>query len=690
MLVGLLFNLFISTRTGLRTNEMSIPQSETYARPTLEDYFGPDQEESDASERYADPLTVKTREKASAFAASFNALMNGVGIDAACEEAGVDASEVRRVLMVLLEMAAAAERQATSQGRSPTKKRRFHCPDYVSELTYRRDVLPRDLPAEEKARRIASLSRQWRRRWRSVHLVLCRTHLPLVERERGGLVGKKRRATIYTDHMADLLARIAERAKQFKKGLPVTRYNRAAEEILADFREEVTPYAPEWTADVNTEVTNKHPKVKSSENEDPPYIRSLRRAVELAKKEVREATPDESSARLTELHEWLNALWSGGDGGSTDTDEASPVLHNVDTDSDTENDNLDRTRVSYLNEQETAKTLEKTQNPPGDGATPSPPVYSVEYDAEPEPRGQSLAEAEVALDAFVSVGARACVAVVVDDALPFEESYVSDAHLTADEFRCALPYYLEHNSENETYSLCVRFAGKEPSWDWYGTRRLIQADDCSAEEYARLLPFSFFAIRTSPSNPRGYQVWMALSDEITDHEEFKRQKRRLYAKFNPTKDKRKLNGGAHGSVRWPGLLNRKPKHRYADGESPRVQLLSVTPGRITSLAELDAAGLLAPPPKGMTPDEVRELKAKLPDGGWPDINDYLSRAGDRSGPECGWAMASFKRGFPRHAIIAKLKEVGPKASTRDDDYAEQTVTAAWNFLVEQSGERAVA
>ncbi len=657
---------------------MSIPQSEPYARPTLEDYFGPDQEEQDFSERYADPLTVRTREKASAFAASFSALMGGVGIDDACEDADVDAGEVRRVLMVLLEMAAAAERQAATQGRTPTKKRRFHCPDYVAELTYRREVLPRGLPEEELTRRKASLSRQWRRRWRSVHLVLCRTHLPLVERERGGLVGKKRRATIYTDHMADLLARIAERAKQFKKGLPVTRYNRAAAEILTDFREEVAPYAPEWTPDTNTEGARARAKTRKIESDDPPYIRSLRRAVELAKKEVQAATPDESSARLTELHEWLNALWGGGDGGSANTGEASPVLHNVDTTQDSENDNLDRTRMSYLNEKETAKNPEKTQNPPGDGAVPSPPVYSVKCDAETEPRGQSLSEAEGTLDAFTSVGAEDVVAVVVDDTLPYGENKVSDEHLSVREFRRSLPYYLEHNLDNPTHSLCVRPRGP---------RRLIQVDDCSWEVVRLLLPFAFLVAMTSPGN---YQVWIALADVIPDDEEFKAQKRRLYKKLNPKKDPKGANGGAHGSIRLPGTLNRKPARRYADGESPRVQLLSVTPSLVTSLAELDAAGLLAPPPKGMTPEEVRELKAKLPSGGWPDINDYLGRAGDRSGPECGWAMASFKRGFPRYAIIAKLKEIGPKASTRDDDYAEQTVDAAWNFLTEQAGERAVA
>jgi hypothetical protein len=211
-------------------------------------------------------------------------------------------------------------------------------------------------------------------------------------------------------------------------------------------------------------------------------------------------------------------------------------------------------------------------------------------------------------------------------------------------------------------------------------------DDCTIEEVRALLPYAFFVAMTSPNR---FQVFIALSDGIESDEEFKTLKRRFFKKLNPTKDPEKANGGANGSVRWPGTLNRKPKRRYADGESPRVQILRVSPGRVVSVAELDAAGMLAPPPRRATPEEVRELKAKLPDGRWPDINDYLGRKGDRSGPECGWAMAALGRGWPRRSVVAKLREIGPKASTRDDDYAEQTVAAAWSFLTERATEKGV-
>jgi len=637
----------------------------------MEIYHDPAAHEKSESARAADALTVTARRKASVLAASFNALMHAAGIDDACKDAGVDPNEARRLFMVLLEMAMRAEIQAETQGRPHSKRRRYHCAAWLAELIYRREVLPRDLPEEEENRRKAALSRQWRRRWKEViHPVQCRTHLPLVEREQGGAWSGKREASRYVDHLGELLAGIATRAAQLKTGLIIARYSRAAAEVLANFREEVAPYAPEWVPEVEVEAAAE--KSKRREPTEESLTKKAEQIVKRAGHSIRELArglpPEEAAALRLAAHEWLEEGF--GDGPADPPDQCSPVLHShvlymADT------SDLDRTNLSYLNEHETAKTSAKTQNPPGADAPQLPPDEAVEDDAETEPRGQSLAEAEADLDAFLSVGAQDVVAVVVDDTLPFNENKVSDDHLSVEQFRRALPYYLEHNQDNDTHSVCVRPRGRS---------RLIQADDCTIEEVRLLLPYAFFVAMTSPNR---FQVWIALSDGISD-DEFKVLKRRFFKKLNPTKDPEKANGGANGSIRWPGTLNCKPERRYADGERPRVQLLHVSPGRITSLAELDAAGLLAPPPKRMTPEEVRELKVKLPDGSWPDIFDYLSRRGDRSGPECSWAMAALGRGWPPSSVVAKLKEIGPKARTRDDDYAEQTVAAAWTFLTERA------
>jgi hypothetical protein len=643
---------------------MNIHQT-PYERPTFEDIFGPD-DTPDAEDLRVDEHTLKARKYSSDHVAAIKATLKAAGFS----------DEVLKSFMTVMDAASRADNNGS-------KHRRFHCVDWVMALFHRRGPVPEGLSEDEATRRKASLARSWRRAWEPIHAEQCQTHIGFVIREPGKIINNKRITSAYEDRLTDVVNAVLQRARQIR-ARRIDRFDVAAAEVLEQFKKDFPVYAPEWKPPEPPVPTEEEESETQEEDDDPPEIQSFRRAVRRIRKLTTELPEDQAEAMRLNLRELIDEEWSGR---TSEDRHVRPVFHDVDT------KNAEwLTETIRESDLRAAATGGKCENAAENG--PHAPNDMDKFvhiiDPEPEPRGQSLTEAEAALDAFVSVGARACVAVVVDDALPFEESLVSNDHLTVDGLRRALPYYLEHNLENETHSLCVRFAGKEPSWDWYGSRRLIQVDDCSAEEYARLLPFSFFAVRTSPSNPRGYQVWMALSDEITDHEEFKKQKRRLYGKLNPQKDPKGANGGAHGSVRWPGSLNHKLTRKYADGESPRVQLLSATPGRITSLAELDAAGLLAPPPKGMTPEEVRELRAKLPSGGWPDINAYLSRAGDRSGPECGWAMAAFKRGFPRHAIIAKLKEVGPKASTREDDYAEQTVTAAWGFLTEQASEKVMA
>ena len=463
----------------------------------------------------------------------------------------------------------------------------------------------------------------------------------------------------------------------------VDKFERAFKQCLKEFREQklIPEYAPESRTPKEKEACAKaQAEAQKMKQEPTVQVEGIaRRATARAAKVVADLPDDEALAVDIALVEWITDEWKKATGRVLPFTPGLPVLKVADTNFS----DVPETASSCASPQEAKGDFgaenEETPSQSTDNMSYETPLGEVlEYDPDPEPRGQSLAEAEAVLDAFESVGARDVVAVVVDDALPYGENKVSDDHLNVGKFRRSLPYYLEHNLEHMTHSVCGRPQGE---------RRLIQVDDCNWEVARLLLPFAFLVAMTSPGN---YQVWIALSDVISDDEEFKAQKRRLYQRLNPKKDKKGPNGGAHGSIRWPGTLNRKPSRRYADGESPRVQLIGVMLGHTVSLAALDAAGLLEPLPKKATPEKVRELKAKLPSGGWPDVNDYLSRAGDRSGAECSWAMAALKKGFPRHAVIAKLKEVGPKACTRDDDYAEQTVTAAWDFLTEQAGEKVVA
>ncbi len=297
----------------------------------------------------------------------------------------------------------------------------------------------------------------------------------------------------------------------------------------------------------------------------------------------------------------------------------------------------------------------------------TPPQVRVEYDAEPEPRSINLAEAAAAADACASVGAEHVLVVWTDETLPPEENCTgTDRYKSLAEFQADLPRLLKRNEQSPVESMAVRVR-------WKGETHLLQVDECAPEQRERLAPYSFMQIATSRGNG---QAWLAFSEALTQGQ-YDELKCRLFTRLNPTQSKEGVNGGAHGSVRWPGSLNRKPKRRYADGASPRVQLLSVQPGRKVRIAELDAAGLLAPAPPERTPEQIKEIKGRLPKG-WPDFGEFLHRhAGDRSRAEFAWSCRAIEMGWPRYRVEEELSRIGAKARTRTrDNYATETVSKA--------------
>jgi hypothetical protein len=290
----------------------------------------------------------------------------------------------------------------------------------------------------------------------------------------------------------------------------------------------------------------------------------------------------------------------------------------------------------------------------------------VEYDPEPEPRGINLSEASTAADACASVGVEHVLVVWTDETLPVGKNCAgTDEFKSIAEFQENLPRLLARNERSPVESMAVRVR-------WVGETHLLQMDECAPELLERLAPFSFMQIATSQGNG---QAWLAFSEALTQ-EQYDELKRRLFSRLNPTKSKEGVNGGAHGSVRWPGSLNRKPKRRYADGESPRVQLLSVQPGRTVSIAELDAAGLLAPAPPKKTSEQIREIKGRLPQG-WPSMDEYLAKHEDRSTAEFAWCCRAIEAGWPQYKVEEELARRGAKARTRTrDNYITETVANA--------------
>jgi len=625
-------------------------------------------------EKYqADEATLRARAWPSDFLAAFRtaqAYFARECRDGLREAYGADWAKVVdqgfKVYAALIDAAAEDEE-------SKSKLRRFPCPAWKAQTYLSRTALP-PLDDEEFGRVSATLARGWRRMgWTWVHKLQLVSGVALFECDTIDFKENwdKKPAT-YTDRFTDLLLATIRRARASRSKKRVNKFDLAFEQCLKEFREQklIPEYAPE-AKKPDEKAARVKVKAEAQAMKQEPTVqveRIARRATAEAAKIVADLPADEALAVDIALVEWITDEWKKATGRVLPFPPVLPVLKMADT--------------SFSATPETASSCASPQGqdcdfPAENGETASsqadnlsyetPARASVEYDAEPEPRGQSLAEAEAALDACVSVGVLECTAVVVDDALPPGQNEVFSEHVAVAEFRRHLARYMKHNEKNSTHSLCGRVSGIKHK---YSTRRLIQVDDCNWEVVRLLMPFAFLVTMTSPGN---YQAWLALSDVIPDHEDFKSQRRRLYQFLKPTG----ANGGAHGSIRWPGSLNRKPKRRYADGESPRVQLLSVTPARITSLAELDAAGLLAPVPPKKTPAQIREIKGRLPHG-WPDFDELLERhAGDRSRAEFAWCCRAIETGWPQYKVEEELARRGAKARTRTrDNYITETVSNA--------------
>ncbi len=553
-------------------------------------------------------------------------------------------------------------------------ERRFKCPGWQLELYRRRAKFPEGL-SEDAAKQLRStLSKQFRRAaWSPLHALLCRSQIPLFKKERGGDLlkdekgqplakgkEKRRQPSWYTDRMTDLINATMQRATMrgagALRGRRVDKFDMAAREVVDRFAKAKGKYAPDWTPEIDSKAA------QSASGGDRHEQTPLERAESLTKAAAgrvaaiaRELSAEESRALGLGFIQWANEVWEKATG------ESLPVFSPVEEWRDMAAEAAPLSDADLpLDSDEVCENASKNE----DSAESIGTFLSLLETVEPEPRGQSLPEAQAALDAFESVGVRLCTVAIIDDTKPYEESLVDSSLLPVVELRQSLPGLLAVNLANETQSICVRVAGKKRE---YSSRRLVQYDDVPAEVLPRLSPFAFLIEATSPNN---YQAWLALSDLIPDHDDFVAMKRRLYAPLKSFG----VNGGAHGSVRWAGTLNRKPKRRYADGESPRIQLIQTAPGRITSLAELEAAGLLAPAPPKSTPEEVRAIKARLPEHG--ASYDYAQAKQDRSGADWKFVCAELRQGFPAHLVVSHLEATSEKAAKRSDGYATVTVEKA--------------
>jgi hypothetical protein len=208
---------------------------------------------------------------------------------------------------------------------------------------------------------------------------------------------------------------------------------------------------------------------------------------------------------------------------------------------------------------------------------------------------------------------------------------------------------------------------------------LIQLDDLSADMLERLKPVAFLGVETSPGN---FQAWIALPTTERDPDLRSQLCRRTGA-----------DPGASGAVHIAGSINFKQK--YAPN-FPRVRLAHSAPGRITSRAELESLGVVAPPepvPVAISVPPITDLDSMLvtfdagvkrrKPGAWPDYQRCLDGAprksdgtADRSRADYFWCRLAIQWGWSVEETAERLEELSEKAQGRYDDYAIMTARRA--------------
>ena len=194
----------------------------------------------------------------------------------------------------------------------------------------------------------------------------------------------------------------------------------------------------------------------------------------------------------------------------------------------------------------------------------------------------------------------------------------------------------------------------------------IQLDDLGADQLAALAPAVFLTLETSPGN---FQAWLALPGR-EDKELARRVRRGTGA-----------DATASGATRVAGSLNFKDK--YAPN-FPRVAIREARAGHLTSAAELERLGLVAPPEE-FAPLSVPPARS-IPGGNrtWPSYAHALDgapldsegRGPDRSRADFVWCMTAITWGFGIDETAERLIAESTKARANGKGYAVLTARNA--------------
>jgi hypothetical protein len=271
-----------------------------------------------------------------------------------------------------------------------------------------------------------------------------------------------------------------------------------------------------------------------------------------------------------------------------------------------------------------------------------------------DPRITACAEAQAMLDSFASVGATR-FDVTITTAASDKEGFERGVSLTS--LARTLPARLDAAIAAQR-NVIVRPHGAGITF--------LQLDDLAADQLARLAPAVFLTLETSPGN---YQAWLALKGG-EDKELARRVRRGTGA-----------DATASGATRIAGSLNFKDK--YAPN-FPRVVIREARAGQLTSAAELERLGLVAPPEDHTPLPPPRAPAMAGSNRRWPSYSQALDGAPldseghgpDRSRADFVWCMTAITWGFGVDETAVRLIEESSKARTAGKAYAELTARNA--------------
>jgi hypothetical protein len=203
--------------------------------------------------------------------------------------------------------------------------------------------------------------------------------------------------------------------------------------------------------------------------------------------------------------------------------------------------------------------------------------------------------------------------------------------------------------------------------------QIIQLDDLDAAKAERIAPYAFMVLHTSPGS---FQAWLAVSDGPKEKAAAEDLARRLRKGAGVDKY-------ASGATRISGSVNFKTK--YAP-EFPLVTLGQVNAGHVVTVAQLDAAGIVAPKeePRQPRPAEHRLSAGRPTRKKWPSYKFCLDNAPlahgenkpDTSRADFTWCRTAIEWGWSVEATAIRLLELSAKAKENGERYATLTATRA--------------